>query len=104
ASDSSPASAAISATMPATISLVLSRNGFVSPTSSILGAEQVLELAHEFADVAERAVHGRKAHVGDLVEALQLLHHDRPAFFGPHFLFGAVLESSLDLVRNTLDR
>src|SRR5688572_2541636 len=91
--------------MPARISFVLSRNGLREATTqfSVLGAEEILELAHELAHVAERAVDGRKAHVGDLVEALQLLHHDRPDFFGAHFLFRPVLESRLDLIGHRLD-
>src|SRR5215208_6859804 len=91
--------------MPARISLVLSRNGLREATtlSSVLGAEEILELAHELAHVTERAIDGGKAHVGDLVEALQLLHHDGPDFFGAHLLFRTILESRLDLVGHRLD-
>src|SRR5262245_22423141 len=90
--------------MPASISLVLSRNGLRPATNSILGAEKVLELAHELAHVAERAIHRRKAYVGDFIEALQLLHHDRPDLLCTHFLFRTILEPRLDLVSHRFDR
>ena len=38
--------------------------------------DQVLHLVHELGDVLELAVHRGEAHVGDLVELLQVLHHD----------------------------
>src|SRR5262245_42098213 len=50
----------------------------------LLGGEQVLELGHELADVAEVAIHGGEAHVCDLVEPLELLHHKGAHFLGAH--------------------
>src|SRR5450631_1128408 len=41
---------------------------------SALLFQQILQLLHEFADIAERAVDRGEAHIGDLVHAVQLLH------------------------------
>src|SRR5439155_1794726 len=50
------------------------------------GAAQALDLLVKRLDVLELAVHGGEAHIGDLVEMAQLLHHqltDRPRGYFP---------------------
>src|SRR5688572_29264892 len=52
----------------------------------VFRAQQILELVHELAHVAEGSINRGKADVRDLVQPLQLLHHDPANFFGAHFL------------------
>src|SRR5688500_13434366 len=114
--------------MPSSSSLVLSRNGLrpcgaglrrggggtaftgagdcrsVTATDCLLfRAQKILELAHELAHIAERAIHRREADVGDLVQPLQLLHDDGADFLGAHLFLGAILERRFDLVGDALD-
>src|ERR1700693_2628794 len=42
--------------------------------AGLVGLEQALHLVHELVDVLELAIHRREAHVGHLVEPLQMLH------------------------------
>src|SRR5439155_8904643 len=56
------------------------------PAGGRAGAAQALDLLVKRLDVLELAVHGGEAHIGDLVEVAQLLHHqltDRPRGYFP---------------------
>ena len=55
-----------------------------------------LELTHELADVLERAVHAREAHVGDGVELLQVCHHELADLRRGHFLLAQIEELALE--------
>src|SRR5690242_6043683 len=113
--------------MPNTSSRVLSRNGLrsrgadlrsggtatgVVATASrtvkrcfsyrlLLRIQQILQLGHELADVAELAVDGCEPHVGDFVQATELVHHQTADLVGAHLLLRPVLECGFDLVGNT---
>src|SRR5262245_23544685 len=65
--------------------------------------EQVFQLAHELADVAEVTIHGSKTHVSDLVETLELVHHQLADFVRPHLFLGTFLQRRFDLVGHALD-
>src|SRR5262245_62174997 len=71
---------------------------------SLLHVEEIVQLAHELADVAELTVHGREAHVGDLVQLLQLLHHEAAHFRGGDFPLGPLLQRALDAIGDRLER
>ena len=68
------------------------------------GVQQILQLVHELADVAEVAVHRREPHVGDLVELLQLLHHERADVGGRDLLLRPLLQRRLDAVGDRFER
>src|SRR5262249_25269111 len=65
--------------------------------------DQVLELAHELADVFERPVHRREAHVCHLVELVQLAHDCFTNHRARDFLLTAFLQRLLDAVGGLLD-
>src|SRR6188472_1974588 len=129
---SSTASATINATIPASNSGVLSRNGLRldrapprrcggttgvpvadrccsgSDTAAyslplLLGVEQILQLGHELADVTEMPVDRGKPHVGHLVEPLQFVHDEGADFFGGHLFLRTLLQRGLDLVGHRFD-
>src|SRR5436305_4851591 len=60
------------------------------------------ELA-ELVDVLEAAIDGREAHVGDLVDALQLAHHQLAQLRRRHFLRAAVEQLVLDALHRGVD-
>src|SRR5712671_4287418 len=65
--------------------------------------DQLLQLAHELAQVLERAVHGGEADVRHLVEPGKLAHHRLADEARGHFLFAELLEPTLDAVDDRLD-
>ena len=71
-------------------------------SASFLDVQQVLQLAHELADVAEVAIHRGEPHVGDLVEPLQLLHHERADFGRRDLLLRPLLQRGLDAIGDRL--
>src|SRR6188508_1786073 len=94
--------------MPARMSRGLSRNDrrggtMVSPVS-FLGVQQILQLGHELADVAEVPVNGRETDVRDLVELLQFLHDERADLVGGDFLLRSLLQRGFHAVGNRLER
>src|SRR5205807_1783373 len=64
---------------------------------------ELIDLAFEFADVAELPVDRREPHVGDLVDAAQLLHDERADVGRPDFPLRPVLQLRLDAVGNPLE-
>ena len=72
--------------------------------ASFLRVQQILQLVHELADVAEVAVDRGEAHVRHLVEPLQLLHHERADVGGRDFLLGPLLQRRFDAIGHRLER
>src|SRR5438094_6120609 len=59
---------------------------------SFLRVQEIFELVRKLVDVAEMPVDRREADVGDLVELLQLLHHERAHVVRRDFLFRSILK------------
>src|SRR5215831_6192917 len=66
--------------------------------------DEPLHLVHELRDVLELAVDGREAHVGDLVELLEVLHDDLAQLLGGDLLLRAFVELGLDLRHHVVHR
>src|SRR5262249_48377095 len=65
--------------------------------------DQLLQLLHELADVLERAVDRREAHVGDGIEAVQLTHHRLADDRALQLALAAPLQAALDAFDDRLD-
>src|SRR5688572_1023841 len=106
ASATMPTRAASRTIMPARMSRGLSRSGRRGGAifSSFFRVQQILELRHELADVAEMSVDRCESHIGDLVELLQLFHDERADLVGADFLLGAFLQGALDAIGDRLER
>src|SRR6266511_1373011 len=94
--------------MPTRMSRGLSRNGRRTDTTGMaaalfLGIQQILQLAHELADVPEVPVHRRKAYIRDLVQVLQLLHDERADLGGGDLLLRPLLQHQLHAIADVLD-
>src|SRR5262249_51463781 len=61
-------------------------------TSSLFDVQQILQLVHELADVAEMPVDRREADVRHFVELLQLLHDERADLGGADFALLSLLK------------
>ena len=82
--------------------IVAQRRGGV--ICSFFRVQQILQLGHELADVAEMPVDRCEPHVGNLVELLQLLHDERADLVRGDFLLGALLQRALHAIGNRLER
>src|SRR5256885_10686521 len=84
-----------------------SGEGLLPPSELLLLAlalvDQLLQLAHELAQVLERTVHRGEAHVRHLVEARQLAHHRLADHAGGDLLLAHLLQPPLDAVDDGLD-
>src|SRR5262249_60742570 len=113
-----------SSAMPARIDLGLSRNGrrgtgggaaafsparfgvtdvtvaAMRPHLLLLDVQQIFQLAHELAEVAEVAVDRREPDVRDFVELLQLLHDEAADLGRRDFLLRTILQRGFDAIRN----
>src|SRR5687768_16106499 len=98
ASTAMPTRAASRTIMPARMSRGLSRSGRRGGTILFFRVQQVLELCHELADVAEMPVDGCEADVGHFIELLELLHHECTDFVRADFFFCALLQRALHAI------
>src|SRR5687768_15231835 len=104
ASTAMPTSAASRTIMPARMSRGLSRSGRRGGTILFFRVQQILELRHELANVAEMPVDGGEANVGNFVELLELLHDERTDFVRADFFFRALLQRALDAIGDRFER
>src|SRR5688500_5653919 len=70
----------------------------------LLDVQQILELGHEFANVAEVTIDRGEPDVGDLVQHPELVHHERANLLGAHLALGFLLQRRLDPVSDRLER
>src|SRR5687767_1574598 len=123
ASHTMPPSAASRMMIPARISGGLSRKGrrpgataagltsvllrgFAVATSLFLGVLRALQRPHlvrEIVDVAEIAIHRCKAHVRDLIELLQLRHHERAELAPRNLALGTIVEDLFGPIGDVVD-
>src|SRR3989304_5008614 len=69
----------------------------------IVPSEKRSDRLHELVRVLEVAIHGGESHVGHLVQALELRHHELADLGCGEFLVGAVVEPLLQLVHDRLE-
>src|SRR5918996_1500641 len=82
----------------------LSGPGSLSQRDALALFEQLFEFHHELADVFEGAVNRRKAHISDRIGGVQLAHQRFTDDRTGNFFFTALLNGSLDAVRDHFDR
>src|SRR5436190_10604815 len=70
---------------------------------SLFCVQQILQFRHELADVAEVPVDRRETDVRDLVEMLQLFHHERADVGRRHLPLGPILQRRLDAVGDAFE-
>src|SRR6202043_874389 len=63
-------------------------------------AHKVFELAHEFVDILEGSIDRGETHIGNLIDAVKLVHHRAADKFARHFLAAEFRGSGLDAVRD----
>src|SRR6185503_6120624 len=66
--------------------------------------DEPLHLVHELGDVLELPVHGGEAHVGHLVELLEMLHHHLAQLLGGDLLLRPLVQLGLDLGHHVVHR
>src|SRR3990172_6059087 len=77
--------------------------GLFAAHPEIVPSEKRSDRLHELVRVLEVAIDGGESHVGHLVQALELRHHELTDLGGGELLVGAVVETLLQLVHDRLE-
>src|SRR5690349_14862427 len=80
------------------------RARFSRRPGSLLRIQQIFQLGHELADVAEVTIYRREPDVGDFIKSPQFVHHKSADFAGAHLALGLLLQRGLDAVGDRLER